>query len=249
MKRWIGVVMMLLLAAGPALAGKYDLELPAGLGNETFRGVVREAGLVTAYRGVAPAEPQGLSGFDVGLEASFVEVDSAIWDQVLDAGNTSAPSYLPVPRVHVRKGLPFDIDLGVSYAMVPGSNIEQLGAEVQWALLDGGMATPALALRGSYSALLGVDDLDLSTYGLDAVLSKGFLMFTPYVGAGVVQIEGEYAGSDPALTSGPGKLEDVDLSETRYFGGVQMSLGLLRLTLDAELSETPVYTAKLSLGW
>ena len=32
---------------------------------------------------------------------------------------------------------------------------------------------PAVALRGSYTKLLGVSDMDLNTYGLDLSASKG----------------------------------------------------------------------------
>jgi len=244
MKRILSVLLLVSLLAAPAFAGDYDFAIPSNLGNDTFKSLVKEAGAVVAYRGVAPAEPGGLTGFDIGVEASFVAVDSDIWDQVLDSGDT--PSYLGVPKVHIRKGLPFGIDIGASYSMVPDSNIEMVGGEIQYAIMDGSMALPALALRGHYSTLLGVDDLDLTTYGADVVASKGILMFTPYIGAGVLQTEGKYAGTDTTLKA---NLEDQSETTPRYFGGVQIAMALLRITLDAEYSEVPVYTAKVSLGW
>jgi hypothetical protein len=199
---------------------------------------------VIAYRGIAPAEPQGLAGFDIGVEASFFKVDTALWDQVLDSNDT--PGYLPVPKLHVRKGLPFGIDLGASYAMVPSSNIKVVAGEIQYAILDGSVALPALAVRGHYSTLLGVDDLDLNTYGADAVVSKGFLMFTPYAGVGVLRSNGKYTGDIQELKD---NLKDQSATTPRVFGGVQVAMALLRLTLDADFSEIPVYTAKVSLGW
>lgn len=244
MKRILSALLLVSFLAAPAFAAKYDFAIPAELGNDTFKSLVKEAGAMVAYRGVAPAEPGGLTGFDIGVEASFVEVDSAIWDQVFESQDT--PGYVTIPKVHLRKGLPFGIDLGASYAMVPDSNIEVLGGEIQIALMDGSAALPALALRGHYSTLRGVDDLDLSVYGGDLVLSKGFLFLTPYIGAGVLKTEGEYKGN--ASQSEP--LADYRETAQRVFGGVQIAMALLRITLDAEYAdEVPVYTAKLSLGW
>lgn len=248
MKRLLVAMLLVGLLAGNAFAAKYDLEIPGNLANDTFGTIVREAGMLAAYRGVAPGEPQGITGFDIGVEASFIEVDTGKWSQVLGGETTD---YLAIPRLHVRKGLPFGLDIGLSYAKVVDSNIELLGGEIQWALLDGTAATPALAFRGSYSTLLGVDDLDLKTMAADAILSKGFLMFTPYIGAGAVRIEGKYDGAEPSLTNPnlPTYLADQKMTETRFFGGVQVAMALLRLTAEAEFSEVPVYTAKLSLGW
>ena len=244
MKRILPLFLLATLFAAPAFAAKYDLSIPAGFANSQFEDLVKEAGTVIAYRAVAPAEPGGITGFDVGVEASFFKVDNDLWDETFDSND--APSYLPVPKLHVRKGLPLGIDLGASYAMVPNSNIKVLAGEIQYAIMDGSMALPAVALRGHYSTLLGVDDLDLETYGADAVVSKGFLMFTPYAGAGIMHSSGEYTGADATLKA---NLKDQSDTTPRFFGGVQIAMALLRVTLDAEFSEVPVYTAKVSLGW
>jgi opacity protein-like surface antigen len=244
MKRILSVLLLITLCAAPAFAAKFDVSLLSSLTNSEFNALVKEAGTVIAYRGIAPAEPQGLTGFDIGVETSFYKVDSGLWDKVLESNDT--PSYLPGPRIHVRKGLPFNIDLGASYAMVPSSNIKVVAGEIQYAILDGSVALPALAVRGHYSTLLGVDDLDLRTYGADAVVSKGFLFLTPYAGVGVLRSDGEYTGNDPILLP---LLQDQNVTTQRVFAGVQIAMALLRVTLDAEYSEFPVYTAKVSLGW
>ncbi|PKN12778.1 MAG: hypothetical protein CVU69_05290 [Deltaproteobacteria bacterium HGW-Deltaproteobacteria-4] len=244
MKKLLTALLLLSVCAASAFAEKYDFSIPADFANSQLNDLVKEAGTAIAYRAVAPAEPGGLTGFDIGIEASFIKIDNALWDEVFDSND--APGYLPVPRVHVRKGLPFDFDLGASYAMVPSSNIKVIAGEIQYAIMDGSAALPALALRGHYSTLLGVDDLDLETYGADAVLSKGFLFLTPYVGVGVLRSDGEYTGSNATLKA---NLQDQSETTQRVFGGVQIAMALLRITLDAEYAEVPVYTAKVSLGW
>lgn len=243
MKRLLATTLLVLLASAPAFAAKYDLSLASNLANSEFGTVVREAGMFTAYRAVAPAEPEGITGFDIGVEASFVKVDS-IWYKALSGQD--APSYLAVPRLHVRKGLPFNLDVGASYTYVPDSDIRVIGGELQWALLEGSVATPALAVRGHYSTIQGVDEIDLTSYGADAVLSKGILIFTPYIGAGVVQIDGSYQGSDAILKA---NLKDQSFTESRVFGGLQIGMAIVNLTAEVEYSRFPIYTAKLSLGW
>jgi len=141
--------------------------------------------------------------------------------------------------------LPFNIDVGASYTGLPDSDISLLGGEIQWALLEGSVATPALALRGHYSQLIGVDDLDLKAYGADLVVSKGFAMLTPYVGVGTIYAEGEYTGSLLANQT----LDSHDYTSARYFGGVRIALALLQITADVEYVEQPVYSLKVGLGW
>jgi hypothetical protein len=246
MNRLCTALLLILLVGTPALAAKYDLQMATAMSNSTFATVVREAGMFTAYRAVAPAEPQGIIGFDIGIETSVVKLDTSAWDQAFQAGGTDAPDYIAVPRLHVRKGLPFNLDVGASYTYVPESDIRVIGGELQWAILEGSTVTPALAVRGHYSTLQGVDDLDLTSYGADAVISKGITIFTPYLGAGVVQIDGEYTGDNPVLQP---LLQDKSFTEPRVFGGVEVDMTLIHLTLDAEYSRFPIYTAKLSVNW
>jgi len=232
------LLMLFLLLPASAFAGGADLEFVTGLSNNAFRDVVRQVGMASAYRGLAPAEPLGITGFDIGAEISYVDLDTEVFEFAME----DAPSFLAVPRIHVRKGLPFGLDLGLSYSQVPDSNIKLIGGELQYAILDGGMAYPALAVRGSYSSLQGVDDLDLETMAADLVVSKGILMLTPYAGAGLVRINGDYTGNTLPL-------EDQDMTEARFFAGVQFSVLLMRFTLDAEIGDNNIYTAKVSLGF
>jgi len=245
MKRLILATLAALLLATPAWSADYDIGFdPTTITQPLFDDFVKEVGTLIAYRALAPAEPQGVTGFDVGIAASAVKIDDALWNQILTSTDFNGEDYLLVPSLRARKGLAFGLDVGASYAWVPSSNVEVIGAELQWALLEGSVATPALSLRGSWSSLNGVNELDVTTYGADAVLSKGIAMFTPYAGIGVIAIDGKYKGPDPGFT-----VKDVDETLTRYFGGVQMALALLRVTADVEYLEQPVYSLKLSLGW
>ena len=97
--------------------------------------------------------------------------------------------------------------------------------------------------RGHYSKLFGVNDLEQTSYGADVVLSKGFAMFTPYIGIGAVAMEGKYTGP---LALG---LDTYSDTSPRYFGGLLMTITLLQITADIEYLEEPVYSLKVGLGW
>lgn len=248
MKKLLLTLLAVLALVSPAVAGRYDLEFANSVTNTEFQKFVKQAGTLTAYRAIAPAEPLGLFGFDIGVESSFVKMDDGAWQSALNQGNTDVPNYLPVPRLHVRKGLPFGVDVGATYTQVPDSNIAIIGGEVQYAILEGSIATPAVSIRSHYSTMIGVDDLSLQTYGADAVISKGLAFLTPYAGAGYMRSEGKYEGDNAILE---GVLGDQEYDQARYFAGLQINLFLIaNLTLEAEINdETPVYSSKLSFGW
>lgn len=237
----LAVILSTVFAVPPALAGGNDIVLTPTLAQGTFDTLVDELGLAIAYNPYAPAEPLGLTGFEIGLSLSMVEIDDAVWDQVV--GDASAPSLLPVPRLMARKGLPFGIDIGAAYTSVPGSNITIIGGELRKALLEGSVATPAVSVLGHFSNLNGVDDLDLSTYGVDLGISKGFAMLTPYAGIGQVWYEGSENAA--ALT-----LADRDASETRGYLGLRIGfLPLMNLVAQADFSAVNSYTVRLNLGF
>ncbi len=237
------VLSALLFSLSTTAYAAYDINLGPVV-QPDFDNFIEEVGGLAAYRGMAPAEPGGLTGFDIGVAVSAVKINSDLWDRVtVDTDYNS--DYLYIPSLRVRKGLPLNIDVGASYTGLPGSDISLLGAELQWALLEGSVATPAFALRGHYSKLLGVDDLDLQAYGVDAVVSKGFAILTPYAGVGAVHAKGEYTGSLPANQT----LNSHDFTTVRYFGGVRIALALLQVTADVEYVDQPVYSLKVGLGW
>lgn len=203
-----------------------------------FRLLSEDLGAVLSYKPLIPAEPLGLAGFDLGIEVSATRLENAaVYASV--TGDSTSTLYLP--RVHVHKGLPFGIDLGVSYAAVPDSNIKLWGAEVRYAILKGGTATPALALRGSYTSLEGVSQLQFDTTGLDLSISKGFAMFTPYAGVGKVWVRSTPDASIPTLVE-----EKFDLN--KIFVGVNMNLAVVNIAIEGDKTG-PATSYGIKFGW
>lgn len=235
------VAAMLLSGAGPALAGDNDIVLSPSLTQGRFNTLVDELGMATAYAPFSPAETLGVTGFELGASLTMVKIDDSVWSDALS--DADAPSMLPVPRLMVRKGLPLGIDIGASYTSIPASNVTIIGGELRKSLIEGTTAVPAVSVLGHFSNLSGVDDLDLSTYGVDLGISKGFAMFTPYGGIGQVWYEGsEHAGL---------ALDAHDSSETRGYLGMRVGfLPFMNLTAQADFtSAVSSYTLRLNLGF
>ncbi|QWV93675.1 hypothetical protein KP004_00345 [Geomonas oryzisoli] len=242
------VAVLLALSVGlftAAQAMARDISFTSPLTQKEFRDLTREAGAAISYKNVAPAEPLGITGFDVGVELSAIDIsNSSYWK---DAYRNDAPSFLAIPKLRARKGLPMGIDVGAMYSYVPDSNIKLWGLEVSKAILEGTAATPALGVRATYSRLSGVNDLDLQTAGIDASISKGFLILTPYAGVGGVWVNSEAKGHLKALAP---TLKSEDVFQPRVFGGVKFSpLPLIGITAEVEYQQRPIYSLKAGLSF
>jgi hypothetical protein len=211
-----------------------------------FRDLTTELGIGLSSFQVAPAAPLGFPRFDVGVEVTTVNInqDRLYWR--LAFGDQNPPSVLPLPKLHATVGLPLGIDVGGIYSQVPGSNIRLWGAEVKWAVIRGGLVSPALAVRGAYTSLDGVDELDLTTRSVDASISKGLGPVTPYVGGGRVWIEAEPRGAAANPLLG---LREVNPVADRVFAGLRLRLALLSAVAEASFSRVPAYTLRLNISF
>ena len=172
------------LALGALAAGTLALPVHADpfetlerLDQAQFLELAETLGAATHYKAVTPAEPLGIIGFDIGIELSSTSIDGALFDLASD-GDYGTGSLL-LPRLHVHKGLPFGIDIGAFLGTIPSSDLTLIGGEVRIALVEGGVAVPAVGLRASYARGQGSDELDLDSAALELTVSKGFLMLTP----------------------------------------------------------------------
>lgn len=227
----------LVLTSACSMASAANLDTINALSQGEFLALSKDLTSALSYKAVAPAEAQGLTGFDIGVEITRTEVTNS---KVLDkAMGNDGPSALILPKLHAHKGLPFGIDIGAMYSTLPGSNISLMGGELRYALIDGGIATPAVALRGTYTTLSGVDQLDFTTKGLELAISKGFAMLTPYAGVGNV-----WANSK-ANVSG---LTKENLSMNKVFIGLNVNMGLMNLAFEGDKTgDNASYSAKIGV--
>jgi len=221
--------LMFFLIPGLSLASN-DLDNIEDLAQSQFNILSETMVAASIYRATAPAEPLGLTGFDIGVGLTAVDLDKEIFEIASD-GHWNY-SYLPVPRVFAQKGLPFGIDIGASYVSVPDVDISIFGAEVKYALMSGSTVLPAVAVRLSYSKLSGIDELDVVNRGIDVSISKGFTVLTPYAGIGRT-----FSTSTPVNVP---SLEEVDVEDSIVYAGLNINLGL---NLGLEVSKVAGVTS------
>lgn len=212
-----------LLAASNAHA--LDINTLNLLTQSDFRLLSEDLGAALSYKALVPAEPLGVIGFDIGVGVTATELQHR---DVLAkaAAGADVPKVLPVTSVRAVKGLPFNIDIGASLGRVPTTGATTTGGELRWAFVPGGVLTPTIAVRASYSQLSGIDQLKASSAGLDVSISKGFLFATPYLGVGSVTTRTQVTGTT--------LLKSERFSQTRVFGGVNVNLGLVNLAVEAD---------------
>ncbi|WP_455212146.1 hypothetical protein [Kaarinaea lacus] len=245
MKRFLVSGLLCFWVTAPAVAGDNNIDMKQFPSEqELFGDLIKDLGSAMSYRAVTPAEPLGLLlGIDVGLEVTGSKMKNDL-DGWKSATADNGHSTIYNGKIHVHKGLPLGIDVGAYFSSVADSNMKSVGGEIRYAILEGSTVTPALAVRGSYTSLTGVDDLDLNTAGLELSISKGFLMATPYAGLGAIRYEGEGIGSNNY------KFDSESDTLAKYFLGVNFNLGLVNFAAEADKTgENSSYSAKFGLRW
>jgi hypothetical protein len=231
------VLLCTLGIAQPVMAA--NITTLGSLAQPEFRTLSEDLGAALSYKPVTPAAPLGTTGFDMGIEVTQTDMSrsSQIWSKATGGGSTISKLY--IPKLHIAKGLPFGIDIAAFYSKVPSTNISLYGGELRYAILDGGLTQPAIAIRGSFTKLSGVNQLSLDTKGLDVSISKGFAMFTPYAGIGQVWIN-----STPNVAG----LVAESFTQGKVFAGANLNLGFSNLA--AEFDKTGgIQSVSMKLGF
>jgi hypothetical protein len=234
------LVVALLIVALP-LAAQDDIDFDPTITQQQFETFSRLVAQGIYATPIDAARARGLLGFDIGVGATAIPVDTnaEYWLNSVSEDFTVS-DHVVVPRVIVSKGLSV-ATLSAMYAKVPDSDVAMLGASLDVPIISGGVVTPTLALRGAYSTLQGVDEFDLSTYGLEVFLSKGFGPVTPYVAAGRARSDAEGRITDAIVLT-----DEAD--SNRITVGVKLSLLLPKIVIEATQGEERSYAAKISFG-
>jgi len=189
------------------------------------------------------AAPLGLIGFDIYAEASADRgFDSSAAGGVIN-GSLSGGA-MTIGRVGVRKGLPGGIDIGVAYGapLGGGSGLKLASADVQWAMVHGGVLSPAVSLRFTGTTTVGGSgSYDLRQEGAEILVSKGFTVLTPYVGAGVVSSRGRLNRIHGST------LQETDTQGIAY-AGLTLSLLIPKITVEIERAETVQASVRVGVG-
>ena len=242
MRRLIAIL-LLSAATSPAWADS-DFEIDCTVGcRAAFHDAVQDVAAALHYKQLAPAEATGLLGFGIGAIASYVPTKNDSAWKTLTGSSVDAVGMVGGA---LSKGLPFGIDVAGFYSGIPGTGASAYGAEVRYAFLEGGVATPAVAVGVNYTTTSGIDDFDYDAWGVDATVSKGFAFLTPYAGAGYVSAK---ATPNGALKNSIG-LENETVDTGRFFVGLRISMLLFELTPEYErFGDNNVYNLRLGLSF
>jgi hypothetical protein len=228
------ILLAYLLAAMGSAAFAGDLDRIGQLSQSEFHNLSQDLGAVAAYKGVAPAAPLGVTGFDVGLELTASKLQNK---GVYELAGGSAASTVYLPKVRVQKGLPWGVDIGGFVGKIGGSNISLLGLEARYALLDDTLTAPAIGLRVSGTRDMGASQLDIRTVAFDAVISKKLTFVTPFAGIGTVKVNSKAAG-----------LASESFNKSRVFVGLNVNLAFINIAVEAEkLGDVNSLSAKAGL--
>lgn len=204
-----------------------------------FSNFAREMGTAMWFSPGALAESLGVTGFDISADLALVDISngSDYWKN-MTFGNPD--SFLTTTRIHVQKGLPFGVDVGMMWSKAMDTNASSWGVEAKYALIEGSTAVPAVVLRASYSKLSGVDDLNMNTKSVGLMASKGFLVFTPYGGVSLVRVHASPSIEGTGLTG-------VNETITQVYGGIQFS-PFPFMVVNGEVSKGEVVQYALKAG-
>lgn len=196
-----------------------------------------------------PAGARGLFGFDIGVMATAVPVDTnaPYWTKSVTDDFTIS-GHIAAPRLVVSKGFSA-VNIAASYAKVPDTDVSILGGSLDVPIINGGLVKPTLAVRGTYATLRGVDNFDLTSYGMELFLSKGFGPVTPYAAVGRARTDAEGQINVPSgdVVPIPPLVDEFDTN--RYTVGVKISLLLPKFVIEATQAEERSYAAKVSFGF
>jgi hypothetical protein len=240
--------LLLALAALPfvtaSASAQSDIEFDPAITQEEFSTFSRLVAQGIYATPVDAARARGLLGFDVGVGATAIPVDTnATYWQRSTGDDFAISDHIVVPKVFGSKGLSFGT-VSAIYSKVPDTDIQIWGASLDVPIMNGGIVKPTIAVRGAYAIILGVDELDMSTYGLEVFISKAFGPVTPYAAAGLARSD-----STATITLPTGTRSLTDQSDsTRITIGARLSLLLPKFIVEVTQGEVRSYAAKVSLG-
>ncbi|HEY0590338.1 MAG TPA: hypothetical protein VGF40_01115 [Thermoanaerobaculia bacterium] len=232
------------MVCAPAAAQTFDFD-PSITQQEFDRITMIAAESIFASPVDAPAQT-GLFNFEIGIAASAIEVDQTepYWQKSV-ADDVLVDGRLLVPRLVATKGIGL-ATVSASYGAVSDTDARVLGGSIDLPILRGGVLRPTVAVRGVYSLLQGVDEADLTTYGVQAMVGKGFGPLTPFAGYGrmFAQSEGriETGVSDPIIL-------ESDVDQDFVTVGAKLDLAFVKLVVEGNRGEEWRYGARVAIGF
>lgn len=213
-----------------------------------FADLSREYAMALGNKLLAPAETLGVNGFDLGIQFGLTNIneDKAYWQRGVE--DEAPPSMLVSTHIDMRKGLPYSLEVGATASYLFDSELFAFGGMIKFAPNEAIEDLPVdLAVKASVMRTLGSTQLKLTTFGLDAIISRSFGV------AGAVNI-GPYMAYSPmfvfarsgVIDSTPGSQEaptenfvfgGEDFVIHRFIVGTRFLFGAFNFTPELQLAQ------------
>ena len=168
----------------------------------------------------------------------------AAWNNTFshpDDAHTLSDGDLGFPGLMLRLGVTDRLDVGAYVTKSPGADYGFLGGQVQYNVLNDLERNLAAAVRFSSTMMYGPEDLKFNVYGLDALVSRDFSRFSPYVEVSAYLSHGRE-------TTLAVDLENETVSGVQGMVGVVASVSVLRIGAEFNVARVPGYSIKISFG-
>ena len=173
--------------------------------NVAFKRLVNQLGFALAPTAMHSARTTGYAGFHLSLEATYTNLssDADYWKRGTQGtpdpstnraatSNQSPVSVLQQYSLKMQKGFGFGLEVTGVVGFVPKTSLINGGADVRMAVLEGFRTGvlgifPDVAVGAGVRTITGTPELQLTTVGLDAQISKPLTIqdssvLTPWIG-------------------------------------------------------------------
>ncbi len=273
MRRTFSSLRLLALIALSALAGLLCLPKPAaamkdlrisllaeverGERQASFDWVTRELAMSIAAPPTHSVSSLGMFEFELSTDHRIAFVHDSTgagrspWSEMTEDGEASEVQY--IPRITIRKGLPYSFEVGGNLGWLGVSRQFVVGGYGRWAMLDGWKKVPDAAIQLSYDGYVGNDQLELGVFQL--ALSIGYSFdtrsamsekgseFSPFVGYGFLMSHAAPRSGVEGVAATSAWLDEVlpgiDPGQFRYhrfFGGMQIRTGQVQFRISADVN-------------
>lgn len=168
----------LALDSDPTLHRFVDLDSNGNIGTvrqDLFREYARELGMAMAPKLLSPAETLGLNGFATGFEFSLTNIDNGAEHWTRGVQDGAAPGTLKTTQLHIRKGLPYSVEVGATATYLLETEMFAFGVEGKIAFNEAVDDFPVdIAARGFVQRVVGSPELNMTNFGGDLIISRSF---------------------------------------------------------------------------
>lgn len=234
-------------------------------GVDDFKTLTKSYASILTPMHFQPARTLGEEGFEIAVESkmSFSTKDDSSWkatDKNANAqpaadGTYSAPDLFATVELHMRKGLPFSLEVEGVFNWLAESEIFYVGAGLRWAITEGFWYLPDLSVRAHVGTIVGASELWLLNVNMDVAISYtwglgGIASITPYAGYSLLT---SWASSRPLVIYGAnGETSEsvfnrVQNYNHRGFVGVELKGDVFVLGLEGEFGEQ-IMSAGVKIG-